>query len=150
MEPVKIVGFGAPAEALYHLPVAVRRELQKGVEWSMGHGLELSHSSNVFGERADTIRRLLSLADVQGVEETDLTGEYVQAVTTAPRAYDGFGTLHLGEVPQPAKYGSNDGRGLVWRRVAMAKPHQRWQDARYGSGAHPCELLTPDGELVNP
>src|ERR1700744_4961641 len=52
--------------------------------------------------------------------------------TTAPAAYDGFGTR---EIDADA---GRDHRGQVVRKVAIEAQHLDWQERRYGSGLHGC------------
>jgi hypothetical protein len=52
--------------------------------------------------------------------------------TTAPSAYDGFGTVELD--PDAG----TDNRGLTIRKVAVEPDHLDWQMARYASGLHGC------------
>jgi hypothetical protein len=54
--------------------------------------------------------------------------------TTAPEAYDGFGTVSEEIV------GTLDGKPL--RRVRMHAEHATWQTQRYGSGMYPA--FTPE------
>lgn len=58
-----------------------------------------------------------------------LSFEYVPAVTTAPKAYDGFGTFTLEEA------------GDI-RIVLIQAEHLDWQQGRYLSGLHQCNLDT--------
>lgn len=55
--------------------------------------------------------------------------EVALTYTTAPRAYDGFGTEELGIV------GTLNGTPL--RKVETPVEHVQWQRGRYGSGMHP-------------
>ena len=59
----------------------------------------------------------------------------VEMVTTAPEAYDGFGTVTL------ARTAYQDAAGNRYRRVAMVPEHTAWQIARYRSGMF--AALTP-------
>jgi hypothetical protein len=59
---------------------------------------------------------------------------YVVAVTTAPKAYDGFGTITLA----PAYLGDRDAR-----LVLIREEHCNWQRGRYSSGMYSC--CTEDG-----
>lgn len=52
--------------------------------------------------------------------------------TTAPEAYDGFGTTHLGVV------GKDANRGKAYRKVLINPQHLTWQSMRYGSGCCAC------------
>ena len=54
----------------------------------------------------------------------------VIAYTTAPDAYDGFGTVTLSEA------GLLDRKPL--RKVQIEQAHYDWQSMRYGSGMYPC------------
>jgi hypothetical protein len=58
--------------------------------------------------------------------------ETVVGWTTAPEAYDGFGTETL-----TLDAGRDVGRGLPVRKVLIRKKHFDWQTQRYGSGMHP-------------
>lgn len=49
--------------------------------------------------------------------------------TTAPEAYDGFGTTS-----QPTPF--IDDRGRPFREVEVSAEHRDWQLNRYGSGLH--------------
>ena len=53
----------------------------------------------------------------------------VRTWTTAPEAYDGFGTVTVG-------YTGIDSRGKTLREVETPTAHVTWQRARYGSGMH--------------
>jgi hypothetical protein len=50
---------------------------------------------------------------------------YTAHMTSAPDAYDGFGTISLCDWSQ-------DGR--TWRLVLIRDQHRRWQEGRYNSG----------------
>ncbi len=78
--------------------------------------------------------RLGATADLPGIEfravpiarQTDLRVVY----TTAPEAYDGFGTVTLAEVA------GIDSHGRAIRKVGIRPEHWDWQTQRYGSGMH--------------
>ena len=74
-------------------------------------------------------------ADVEGVAEVDITGDYVVGYTTAPESFDGFGTLSV----------SVEGGE---RLVAIRKEHLNWQAARYASGIHRFRPAEPAAENV--
>ena len=57
----------------------------------------------------------------------DETIQWVQTVTDAPVAYDGFGTKTVQEI-------GTSNRNQTVRLVATPKEHVEWQRARYGSG----------------
>lgn len=52
---------------------------------------------------------------------------YVVAFTTAPRAYDGFGTIELSAHDERSRY------------VLIREEHLAWQQGRYSSGIHACD-----------
>ena len=54
------------------------------------------------------------------------TVTYLVAQTTAPRAYDGFGTLSLADTYGPS--------GESVRVVLIREEHFAWQNGRYNSG----------------
>jgi hypothetical protein len=54
--------------------------------------------------------------------------------TSAPKDYDGFGTITL------ADYGSDLGRVVMIR-----DEHLQWQSLRYNSGNHACQIPPPGG-----
>lgn len=62
--------------------------------------------------------------------------ETVIRYTTAPEAYDGFGTRTLYN-----RCGFDNGKPV--RRVEIQVPHLEWQEQRYGSGMH--VSLSEDG-----
>jgi hypothetical protein len=73
---------------------------------------------------------------------------YVAKRTTAPRNYDGFGTLEIYDSGDPrlAKTGvRHDETGEVRseRLVLVDVEHEEWQTSRYFSGLYSCE--TADG-----
>jgi hypothetical protein len=55
---------------------------------------------------------------------------YVIRYTTAPKSYDGFGTIDCGVI---ARDGEKDVR---W--VKIQEEHLAWQESRYASGMHCC------------
>lgn len=66
------------------------------------------------------------------------TVEFVVMETTAPREYDGFGTLEIYSTP-----GFNHGSAVEARErkriVLVDTEHKTWQVARYGSGLYTAE-----------
>lgn len=56
--------------------------------------------------------------------------EWIIGFTTAPEAYDSFGTATLRD---PA---GSDNRGYPLRKVAIRPDHFEWQATRYASGLH--------------
>jgi hypothetical protein len=62
---------------------------------------------------------------------SDFNATYLVAATTAPKAYDGFGTIDLGG---PITLGDNHEA----RIVLVREEHAQWQRSRYGSGGHCC------------
>lgn len=62
----------------------------------------------------------------------DETVNYFIATTSAPREFDGFGTLTLAEIPA----GKHD---KLWRVVLIRSEHLGWQSSRYSSGLHAVE-----------
>ena len=51
--------------------------------------------------------------------------------TTAPEAYDGFGTKTI--TPDCGK----NSNGKIWRMIQVEDRNLNWQDGRNGSGMHP-------------
>jgi hypothetical protein len=70
--------------------------------------------------------RAMKEAEKQAAEMARPRKEYY---TSAPEAYDGFGTLTL-EVVGKCR------RGNVVRKVSTPVEHFEWQTMRYGSGLH--------------
>lgn len=58
-------------------------------------------------------------------------------LTTAPEAFDGFGTFTVGGVPLPADAPENA------RAVAIEVRHVEWQTLRYGSGLFAARQFEP-------
>ena len=81
-------------------------------------------------------------ADLPGIEFRAVPiprqAELRVAYTTAPAAYDGFGTVELVQVA------GTDQQGRVIRKVGIRPEHGEWQTQRYGSGMH----LTVAEDLV--
>lgn len=62
---------------------------------------------------------------------------YRVAITTAPAAYDGFGTISLVE--------TYDGEGKEARIVLIRDEHFVWQTMRYSSGCHTASPFDKEG-----
>lgn len=59
--------------------------------------------------------------------------------TTAPEAYDGFGTFTIAESR------AHKGESRTTRLVAIRQEHVEWQRGRYGSGFHASQPLGEHG-----
>jgi hypothetical protein len=64
------------------------------------------------------------------MSEREMDGDRVVRYTTAPDAYDGFGTEEL------MGHAGRDNGGLTVRKVAIRRENLDWQEARYASGCH--------------
>ncbi len=64
---------------------------------------------------------------------------YLIRITTAPEAYDGFGTLTLEMLDTVTRYAGSERQ---YRKIAVRPEHAEWQQQRYSSGLYVC--LTPE------
>ena len=112
-----------------------RDQICGACQWGMcSYGLT---SEPVSGIVADKIRETLTKVappchcddadEHQGWSEIDITPDYTFATTTAPKAYDGFGTLDIGQEIK-------NEYGFTERLVAIPIQHYNWQTSRYHSG----------------
>lgn len=81
-------------------------------------------------EIADEIRR--GVADGWRMYQE---ANWVTRYTTAPEAYDGFGTTSLGVV---AAMSSRAGSRREYRKVLIDPENLKWQEMRYASGMNAC------------
>ena len=77
-----------------------------------------------------------------GKEDTAMK-KYVERYTTAPEAYDGFGTKTI----EIVGYYRNDPTRPV-RKISVNPDHLDWQSGRNGSGLHPTWTEEQFQELV--
>ena len=91
---------------------------------------------------AERDRMIEKYSDLKGVDDFQLSVRRVAAlpasliVTSAPIAYDGFGTRELMQYTADEPVGQK-----TYRLVLVQDQHKEWQMGRYWSGMHSCIAL---------
>ena len=125
----------------YEVVTKARETLRThGVEFVCNHRLDVVIGPPIRKEWLPAIA-LLSLQGITFKVE-DIADQYRIGTTTAPKAYDGFGTLNL----EPGVATETD-LGVVEkvRIIAIPKDHYEWQTARFYSGLYTFVPLEEEG-----